>query len=76
MGKDKGHPLVASLAATDHLASKSDMPQILFDMLQQTLVHLGLAVRQEQDPSLSKTHSRDLLPGAPLHTIPPTSALR
>ena len=77
MSKDKYHPPVASPAATaDYMASMLDAPQTSFDVLWQTLVHLSLAVRWEQDPSLSESNSQDLLPGAPLCAMPPTSALR
>ena len=47
-----------------------------FDALGQTLVHLGPAVRWEQDPSTSESVSQEILPGVPLHAAPPTSALR
>ena len=77
LGKDKDCPPVASPAATDHMASSMDAPQTSFDALPwQTLVHLGLAIRWEQDPTLSKSVSRDLPPGVPLCTVLPTSALR
>ena len=76
MGEDKDHPPVASPTAADHMASISDILQTLFDVLWQILVHLGLAVRQEQDPSLSESHSQDLLLGALFCTMLPTSALR
>ena len=75
IGKDKDCPLVASLAAADHTASTLDALQTSFAVLCQTLVHLGPAVRREQDYSSSKLVSQDLLPGAPLGTAPP-SALR
>ena len=45
MGKDKDHPLVASPATPNHMASMSDTPQTLFNALCQTLVHLGPAIR-------------------------------
>ena len=76
MREDKDHPLVASPTTTDHIASMLNMLQILFDVLQQTLIHLGSAVRWEQDPSLSKSHGQDLLAGVLLCTMLPTSALR
>ena len=76
MSKDKYHPPVASPAAIDYMASMLDAPQTSFDALWQTLVHLSLAVRWEQDPSLSKLNSWDLLPGVPLRAMLPTSALR
>ena len=76
MGKDKDHPLVASLAATDHMGTTLDTLQTLFDAPHQIVVHLGRAVRQEHDPSSSESHSWDLLLGAPLRTALPTSALR
>ena len=74
MGKD--HPPVTSPTATDHTASLLDVPQALFNALQQTLAYLGPAVKWEQDPSLSKSHSWDLPLGVPMCTMPPTSALR
>ena len=54
------------------------LPQASFDVLLEALVHLGPTIRHEQDPTLSKltSHSWDLLPGALLHTMPPTSVLR
>ena len=70
MGEDKDCPSVASLTTIDHTASTSDMPQTLSNVLHQTLVHLSPAVRWEQDPR-SQSNSQDLLPGAPLHTMPP-----
>ena len=76
LGKDKDRPLVASLTTANHTASFMDVPQTTFDMLRQTLVHLGPAVRWEQDHTLSESVSQDLLPGAPLRAAPPTSALR
>ena len=75
-GKYKDYPLVASLTATDCIASLSDMSQALFDVLWQTLVHLGPVIRQEQEQSLTKSHSQDFLLGVPLSIAPPTSALR
>ena len=39
------YPPVASLTTADHTASLSDVPQVLFDVLQQTLVHLGPSTR-------------------------------
>ena len=36
LGKDKKGLPVASSAATDHMASSTDMPQTLFDVPQQT----------------------------------------
>ena len=54
IGKDKDHPPVASPATTDHMASMSDAQKTLYDALCQTLVHLSLAIRWEQDPSLSE----------------------
>ena len=74
MGKD--NPTVASPAAADHTAFLLDMLQTSFDVPWQTLVYLGPAIRQEQDPSLSELHSWDLPPGVPLCAVPPTSALR
>ena len=76
MGKDKDCPLVALPAAADHTASSTDAPKISFDVLWQTLVHLGLAIRWEQDPTLSESVSWDLSPGMLLCTVFPTSALR
>ena len=64
MSKDKECPPIASPATADHTASISNALQISFDVLYQTLVHFGLAVRWEQDPSSSKSNSRDHLPGA------------
>ena len=58
------------------MASLMEALQTSFDVLQQTLVHLSPAVRQEQDPTLSESVSWDLLPGVPLYAMPPTSALR
>ena len=75
-GKDKDHPPVASPITTEHTASMMDMLQTSFDALWQTLVHLGPAVRWEQDPTLSKSVSWDLPPGVPLHAMLTTSALR
>ena len=69
MDKDKNHQPVASPAAANRTTSTSDAPQ-------QILVHLGLAVRWEQDPSSSESHSWDLLPEGPLCAAPPISALR
>ena len=57
LSKDKDCPLVASPTATDHTASMTGAPQISFDTLWQTLVHLSLAIRWEQDPSLSESVS-------------------
>ena len=76
MAKDKDHLPVAFSATIDHTASISDMPKTLFDVLQQTLVYLSLAIRWEQDPSSSESNSRDLPLGVPLCNAPPTSALR
>ena len=75
MGKDKDCPPVASPTTADHMASMMDVLQTTFYALYQTLVDLSLAIKQEQDPSLSKLNSRDLPPGAPLCTMP-QSALR
>ena len=58
------------------MASMMEALQTSFDVLQQTLVHLSLAVRQEQDPTLSESVSWDLPPGVLLYAMPPTSALR
>ena len=69
-------PPVASPATADHMAPSSDVLQALFDTPQQTLVHLGLAVRQDQDPSLSESHSWDLPLGVLLRAVPTTSGLR
>ena len=71
LGEDKDHPLVASPTATAHMASSKDAPQTPFDVPCQTLVYLGLAVRQEQDHSSSESVSRELPPGAPLCTALP-----
>ena len=76
LGKDKEHPPVVSSATIDHTASSMDAPQISFNVPCQTLVHLSLAVRWEQDPSTSESVSREILPGAPLCAVLPTSALR
>ena len=75
MDEDKDRPLVASPATTDHMASTLDVLQALFEAPHQTLVHLNPAIGWEQDPSLSKSNSWDLLLGTPLRTAPP-SALR
>ena len=77
MGKDMDHPLIASPTTADHMAPLSDTMWALLNMPQETLIHLGPAVRQEQDPILSKfmSHSQDLPPGALLYATPPTSAL-
>ena len=76
LGKDKDHPTIASPTAVDHTASSMGMPLTSFDTLCQTLVHLGPAVRREQDPSLLESVSREIPLGALLCTMPPTSALR
>ena len=76
LGKDKDCPPIASPAAVDHTASSTDVPQTSFNVPHQTLVHLGPAVRWEQDPSLSESVSWEIPPGVPLCTMPPTSALR
>ena len=76
IGKDKDCPPAASPTATDHTASSTDTPQTSFDAPWQTFVHLGPAVKREQDPSLSESISWDLLSGVPLCTMLPTSALR
>ena len=74
--EDKDCPPVASPATANHTASSMDALQTLFDVLCQTLVHLSPAVRLEQDPNLSELVSWDLLLGAPLCAMLPTSALR
>ena len=66
---DEDHLPFASPATDDHTASSLDALQALFNAPRQTLVHLGPAVRQEQDPSLSKSYSRDLPLGVPLRTM-------
>ena len=76
MGEDKDYPPFTSPATADHMASMSDTPQTTFKVPCQTLVHLGPAVRREQDPSSSESNSWDLPPGAPLHAALPISALR
>ena len=76
LGKDKEHPPIASSATIDHMASSGDVPQMSFDVLCQTLVHLSPALRREQDPSTSESVSREIPPGAPLCAVPLTSALR
>ena len=75
-GEDKDRPPAASTAATEHTVSTLDMLQTSFYALYQTLFHVVLAVRWEQDHSLSESVSRDLPPRAPLRTMPPTSVLR
>ena len=75
-GKDKDHPPVASPAAVDHTASSTDTPQASVNAPRQTLVYLGPAVRQEQDPSMSESVSQEIPPGALLCATLPTSALR
>ena len=75
-GEDKEYPPIASSATVDHMASSMEAPQMSFDATHQTLVHLGPAVRQEQDPTTSESVSREILPGALLHAMMPTSALR
>ena len=55
LGKDKDYPPVASPTTIDHMASTSDVPQTSFDALHQSLVHLGLAISWEQDPTLSES---------------------
>ena len=57
LGEEKDCPLVASPAATGHMAFSMYTPQKTFDALQQTLVHLVPAVRQEQDPTTSESVS-------------------
>ena len=76
LGKDKDCPPTASSAAIDQTASSVDMPQTSFDAPRQTLLHLGQAVRREQDPSSSESVSWEIPPGAPLSAVLPTSALR
>ena len=76
LGKDKERPPIASSAAIEHTALSVDVPQTSFDAPHHTLVYLGLAVRWEQDPSTSESVSWEILPGAPLCAMPPTSALR
>ena len=76
LGKDKERPPFASSATVDNLASSMDALQTSFDAPCQTLVHLGPAVRQEQDSSTSESVSREIPLGAPLCAVPPTSALR
>ena len=72
------HPPVASPTAADQMAPLSDVPWALFDVLWETLIHLGPDIRQEQDLNSFKfaSHSWDLLLGAPLQAVMPTSALR
>ena len=76
LGKDKDCPPIALPTAADHTASMTNALQTLFDVPRQTLVHLSPAIRWEQDPTSSKSVSRDLLQGALLHAMLPTSALR
>ena len=68
LGKDKDCPPVASPAAADHTASSMDAPQTSFNAPCQTLVHLGQAIRWEQDHLLSESVSRELLLGC--HYMP------
>ena len=62
----------------DQVAPLLDVPRVSFDVLWETLVHLGPATRCEQDPTLSKfmSHSWDLPLGLLLHTMLPASVLR
>ena len=75
-GEDKECPPVASSAAIDHMALSVDTLQTSFNAPCQTLVYLGPAVRQEQDPSTSESVSQEILLGVLLHAALPTSALR
>ena len=47
MGYDMDSLPVASLTAADHTVPSSDILWALFDMPQETLIHLSPAVRQE-----------------------------
>ena len=76
LGKDKDHPPVASPIAADHTASFTDTPQTSFSALHQTLVHLGPAIRWEQDHSSLESVSQELPLGVPLRAMLPISALR
>ena len=76
LGKDKDCLPVASPTTTDHTASSMDIPQTPFDVLHLTLVHLGPAIRREQDHSSSESVSWELPPGALLCAMLPTFALR
>ena len=76
LGEDNERLPAVSSATIDHTALSMDVPQTSFNVPHQTLVYLGPAVRREQDPSMSESVSREILPGAPLCTTPPTSALR
>ena len=78
MGEDIDHLLVASPATANHMAPLSDILQASFDVPWQTLINLSPAVRMEQDLNSSEftSHSWDLLLGAPMCTVPPTSAFR
>ena len=76
LGKEKERSPIVSSATIDHTASSMDAPKISFNASCQTLVHLGLAVRQEQDPSTSESVSQEIPPGVPLCAVPPTSALK
>ena len=76
LGKDKECPPIASSTTIDHTASSVDVPEMSFDVPRQTLVHLGPAVRWEQDPSSSESVSWEIPPGVPLCAALPTSALR
>ena len=76
MGKDKDCPPVASSTTADLTASSMDVLQTSFDVPCQTLVHLGPAIRQEQDHTLSESVIQDLPLGLPLYAMLLTSALR
>ena len=75
-GKDMDHSPVASPTAADWVAPSSETPQASFDVPQEALIYLGTAVKQELDLTSPKSHSQDLLPGAQLHAVLPTSVLR
>ena len=77
-GKDMDRPPVASPAMADQAVPLSNPPWASFDAPWETLVYLGPFIRWEQETTLSEftSHSWDLLLGAPLRAIPPTSVLR
>ena len=54
MGIDMDCPPAVSSTMADPLATSEDMLQALFDALQEVVVHLGPAVRHEQEPTSSE----------------------
>ena len=54
MGEDIDHPTFASPTTAGQMAPSLDMLQALFDAPWETLIHLGPATKQEQDPNLSE----------------------